>query len=260
MPAILKGGDGYTFDVNTNIGGLMGRSRYSYNYAPIYNGDLLQNGGKKDCGCSSKVKVEDNLYNMLKQQGGFKTGGNQLDAIQYVSKSLSSLNMNAIISLIGLIFVYEIYTKNGKMHDTVKSGGSNISQIMAPLGRSNLIVLAALLLLHHFAVEMPENKKKSLKGGNDIETQITELLKPLGVDKNGASSLLTSIKQAFGFKNQNNHKITHKNENSKNDFTGGGSILKNIIAPLGTNAFIATGLLIILEKVFNVPSGYFLKK
>ena len=251
MSTILKGGDGYTFDVNRNIGGLMGRSRYSYNYAPIYNGELLQNGGNNnnECECSSKKK-EENLYNMLKQEGGFKTGGNQLDAIQYVSKSLSSLNINSIISLISLIFVYEIYTKNGKMHNTIKKGGSNVSQIMAPLGRSNLIVLAALLLLHHFAIEMPENKK-SLKGGNNIESQISELLKPLGVNKNGVSSLLTSIKQAFGFKEKNNYKITHKNESSKNDFNGGGCILKNIIAPLGTNAFIATGLLIILEKVLN---------
>jgi flavoprotein len=31
----------------------------------------------------------------------------------------------------------------------------------------------------------------------------------------------------------------------------GGNTLKDLIAPLGTNAFIATGLLIILEKLFT---------
>jgi len=71
------------------------------------------------------------------------------------------------------------------------------------------------------------------------------------VDKNGISSLITSFKNAFGLKQKNNHTIIHKNETFKNNFNGGGSVLKNIIAPLGTNAFIATGLLIILEKVFN---------
>lgn len=246
MPKKLIGGDGYTFDVNRNIGGLMGRSRYSYNYAPIYYGDLLQNGGNK-----SIKNNEENLYQMLKQQGGFKSGGSQLDAIQYVSKSLSSLDINSIISLIGLVFVYEIYTKNGKMHKNNKVGGSNISQIMAPLGRSNLIVLASLLLLHHFAVEMPENKK-NFKGGSNIQEQIASLLEPLGLNKDG-TSLLSSIKEAFGFKNQyKNHNTT--NIKNKNNFSGGSSVLKNIIAPLGTNAFVATGLLIILEKVFNKES------
>jgi len=63
MPKQLIGGDGYTFDVNRNIGGLMGRSRYSYNYAPIYYGDLLQNGGNK-----SIKNNEENLYQMLKKK------------------------------------------------------------------------------------------------------------------------------------------------------------------------------------------------
>ena len=85
MPAILKGGDGYTFDVNRNIGGLVGRSRYSYNYAPIYNGELLQNGGKTDCGCSSKlnVKVEDNAYyKKIHEELSKKYGVSQLTAAQ----------------------------------------------------------------------------------------------------------------------------------------------------------------------------------
>jgi hypothetical protein len=41
---IQSGGDGYTIDVNRSIGGLVGRSsRYSFNYAPIYYGDLIGN-------------------------------------------------------------------------------------------------------------------------------------------------------------------------------------------------------------------------
>ena len=103
----LKGGDGYTFDVNRNIGGLMGRSRYSFNYAPIYNGELLQGGG--DCGCS--IKKEASLFNMLKQTGGYQKKNSKLDAIQYVSQSLSQLSAKQLTSVVQLITDYHLKKK-----------------------------------------------------------------------------------------------------------------------------------------------------
>ena len=260
-----KGGDGYTIDVNRSIGGLVGRSRYSYNYSPIYYGDLLQNGGGdgENCGCSGKK--ENSLYSLLKQNGGVQSGGTQIEAIQYISNLIAPLGYDSLISLILLIFSYHYFTKNGNTIK-IKKGGYDVSSVLAPLGKSNLIVLAALLLLHHFAVELP-NTKKTLKGGNNIFNDMSNILKPIGLDKDGVSKILVDLQQAFSFKKNNSQNLVN-NKNSKNNNNLrnskntnyntfnyrnklGGNPLKNIIAPLGTNAFVASGLLVVLAKVLN---------
>jgi len=255
-----KGGDGYTFDVNRSIGGLVGRSRYSYNYAPIYYGDLLQNGGGKNCGCSGKK--ENNLYSLIKQNGGVQSGGTQVEAIQYLSNLIAPLGYDSLISLILLIFSYHYFTKDGNTMK-MKKGGYDVSSILAPLGKSNLIVLASLLLLHHFAVELP-NTKKTLKGGNNIFNDMSNILKPIGLDRDGVSKILVDLQQAFSLKKNNTQNLTN-NKNSSNNLRKnqnnnltlnyrnktGGNALKNIIAPLGTNAFVASGLLVVLAKVLN---------
>ena len=243
----LNGGDGYTFDVNTNIGGLMGRSRYSFNYAPIYNGELLQ-GGSKDCAC--KKKKEESLYNILKQNGGYKKQNSQIDAINYISNSLSKLDNTTLSSIIDIVTNYQIHNKNDSIVDDIdtKIGGNSMSSIMAPLGRSNLIVLTALLLLHHFAVEMPQDKKDEKRGGfnnnEKVNIKLSKLLEPLGITRNSSSKLIYELKNAF-------KEVKNNKSNNDNSISGGSSILKNIIAPLGTSAFIATGLLVILEKIVN---------
>lgn len=274
-----KGGDGYTIDVNRSIGGLVGRSRYSYNYSPIYYGDLLQNGGGNDnCGCSGKK--ENNLYSLIKQNGGVQKGGTQVEAIQYISNLIAPLGYDSLISLILLIFSYHYFTKDGNTMK-MKKGGYDVSSILAPLGKSNLIVLAALLLLHHFAVELP-NTKKTLKGGNNIFNDMSNILKPIGITKDGISKILVDLQQAFTFKKNNSKNLTTnnnstrkltnnkmlKNNNLSRDYINtlndtslnttlnysnktGGNALKNIIAPLGTNAFVASGLLVVLAKVLN---------
>ena len=40
----MKGGDGYSAIVNHPIGGMLSYSRYSNNYRPVFEGELLQNG------------------------------------------------------------------------------------------------------------------------------------------------------------------------------------------------------------------------
>ena len=257
------GGDGYTIDVNRSIGGLVGRSRYSFNYSPIYYGDLLSNPDKKvstichshqngqngggDCGCnknSGNVK-ESSVNNMLKeylqkQQGGKRNlNHSQFDAIQQIGKGLVPLSINSLLNLIVLVFLYHSVVDknvdNKKISSKIKKGGNAIYSILAPLGRGNLLVLASLLLLHHFAVEIPKTKKE-MKGGNHIYEKMNDILKPLGM-KNGLSVLLSELQSSF----------SNKKNNSKKQ--NGGSILKSIIAPLGTNAFIASGLLLIMKKM-----------
>jgi len=239
---VQTGGDGYTIDISKSVNGMIGWSRYSFNYAPIIYGDLFpknnQTGGNS-CGCSSKTESK-SIYDLLQQDGGSKKlKVNQFDAIQQIGKGLVPLGPNNLINLILLIFLYHSVVDrnvdNKKVKKSIKKGGSDLVSLIAPLGRGNLLVLAALLLLHHFAVEKPAMKKE-LKGGYDnIYGKMNEILKPLGL-KNGVSPILSELYDSF--KNR-------KNKNNQN----GGSILKGIIAPLGTNAFIATGLLLVLKKI-----------
>ena len=268
---IQKGGDGYTIDVNKSINGMVGFSRYSFNYAPIIYGDLLTNpnestkptlcnskqqGGKSDCGCNSNSqKQPDSIYEML-QKGGSATKMkvNQFDAIQQVGKGLVPLSINSLISLILLIFLHHSIVDGNvnksklktKMKSTLKKGGSDLVSILAPLGRGNLLILASLLLLHHFAVEKPKTKK-ILKGGSPLYEQMNKILEPLGL-KNGLSPIISQIYEGFQINKKNNNKQE------------GGSILKMVIAPLGTNAFIATGILLILKNLLLTNSESKVKK
>jgi len=258
---LQSGGDGYTIDVNRSIGGLVGRSRYSFNYSPIYYGDLIgsnqsvnqgvcggakknknnkQNGG--NCGCGNKEQPKKSIFELLKMQSGGSKKLNQFDAIQQIGKGLVPLSMGALVNLVLLIFLYhsvvDTNVDNKKIKKSMKGGMMGMQQILAPLGRGNLLVLAALLLLHHFAVEKPKSKKIIMKGGNSIYEKINEILHPLG-NKGGLSIILSDLYKSF--------KDSESKNNNKNQ--KGGSILKAIVAPLGTGAFIATGLLVVLNKL-----------
>jgi hypothetical protein len=85
-----------------------------------------------------------------------------------------------------------------------------------------------------------------MKGGDSFIGSLTKILAPTGINTLGASVILVGLQQAFVQPNKKQKGgLKNKNKNKK-----GGS-LKNLIAPLGTNAFIATGLLIILTKLFS---------
>jgi hypothetical protein len=62
------GGDGYVINVNEAIGGRPGITRYSNNYRPVFDGQLLQNGGG-DCGCSDSS--DPSIFDLI-QKGGNK--------------------------------------------------------------------------------------------------------------------------------------------------------------------------------------------
>ena len=259
---IQSGGDGYTIDVNKSINGMVGWSRYSFNYAPIIYGDLLENTndnkecgvqkGGNSCGCnlSEKENKSKSIYEMLQQNGGAKMKVNQFDAIQQVGRGLVPLSINSLINLILLIFLYHSVVDgnvdNKKVKKSIKKGGNDLVSAIAPLGRGNLLILASLLLLHHFAIEKPKIKKE-LKGGENIYGQMNKILEPLGL-KNGVSPILNELYDSFKIKNNKNNELK------------GGSILKGIIAPMGTNAFIATGLLLIMKKVLLDKDSSKIKK
>jgi hypothetical protein len=236
-----KGGDGYSINVNESIGGLPAYSRYSNNYRPVFEGDLLQNGG--DCGCDNNRNDDDSIYNLIKQNGGNNESKvSQFEAIKEIARSLTPLSINSLKKIIMKIFINDL---NNKKPTKAKQFGGYVTQlqnILAPLGKNNLLVIAGLLLLHHFAVKSKDSNSKNMVGGSDMgmTNVLTKILAPLGVNQLGASVVLILLHQAFTI-----------NKKKQNNMQKGGNPLKNLIAPLGTNAFIATGLLILLEKVFT---------
>jgi len=268
----MAGGDGYSVNVNEVIGGRPSFPRYSSNYSPVFDGELLQNGASKNCNCSKK---DDSIYSLIKkyntkyntklnnnQNGGSKTNidkKTQFDAIKEVSVSLSNLSFSSVKKLITKLFfknISEIEEKENKtkldknlLYKQLGGYSNQLSSILAPLGKNNLLVIAALLLLHHFAVE--KNKKSStkkyLEGGNSFISSLNKILAPTGINSLGSVVILVLLHEAFV--NSKKTKISSASKStSKNQ--AGGNPLKNLIAPLGTNAFIATGLLIVLKKLF----------
>ena len=279
-----KGGDGYVINVNEVIGGKPAFSRYSYNYAPIFDGSLLSNqaggfsdnsgdscdtcnncgrctllnnmtgGGNGGCGCSGK---SDNppIFKLIKQAGGAKPKKNitQFYAINQLAHTLEPLDIKSLLDLNLELFLNNLHKNKPLKAEQLGGDYGSLQEIIAPLGKQNLLVLASLLLLHHFAVENTDylkskstkSKKVSLlKGG--CMNQLTTILAPLGVNQLGASVILLLLQQAFTKKNNKN---IEKSEKSSKQM--GGSPLIELIAPLGKNAFIATGLLVVLEKLMS---------
>jgi hypothetical protein len=278
---ILKGGDGYTMNVNQPIGGLMGFSRYSNNYQPVFEGELLQNGGDgysinlqseigglpvytrytdaemsneslnpmqsggSGCGCDSDVKSADDLpiFNLIKLKGGSGENITQFYAIRELSHLLTPLSINSLVSLIVNLFLNILDTDKPRKSKQLGGYMSELQNIIAPLGKNNLLVLSSLLLLHYFAVESRSNVEnrimnQNMKGGDPFTLMLTRILAPTGLNTLGTSIVLALLHQAF------------LRNTSKKNLQHGGNPLKNLIAPLGTNAFIATGLLVVLERLF----------
>lgn len=262
-----NGGDGYSINVNEAIGGMPAFSRYSNNYRPVFVGDLLQNGGcdkKKHNNCGCKKHKNDSIYDLIQLKGGNTNNVTQFDAIRKLSKNLQSLKTNSLKKLITKLFVKTVENKNSVQYKQYGGYSLQLQNILAPLGKNNLLVIASLLLLHYFATESIkdnnkkyDNKKstkqtkirksrKIMKGGDSFIGSLTKILAPTGINTLGASVILVGLQQAFV-----QSKKTQKGGLKNKKFNKKGGSLKSLIAPLGTNAFIATGLLIVLKKLFS---------
>jgi len=244
-----KGGDGYSANPFQPIGGMMSHPRYSNNYRPVFWGELLQNGGHSDsnCGCTNSSKIQ-NIFSLIKQNGG-NPAITQVNAINEVSQLLVPLGAGALISTIMLVFLY--HCTNKKPRKGVQLGGytPDLESILAPLGKNNLLVLASLFLLHHFAVmnqkESKINKsskisklKKIQNGGEIIQSLLNSLLNPLGSNNTGNSSVIDIINDSF------------KN-NKKKEKQNGGSKLSSYVNHLGNNSFFTPSMFYLLENIFS---------
>jgi hypothetical protein len=243
---VVKGGDGYSFNPYQPIGGMMSHPRYSNNYRPVFWGELLQNGGHSDsnsnCECAKSSK-EKNIFSLIKQNGG-NPAITQVNAINEVSQLLTPLGAGALISTIMLIFLY--HCTNKKPRKGVQLGGytPDLESILAPLGKNNLLVLASLFLLHHFAVmnqkESKINKsgkisklKKIQSGGEIIQSLLNSLL-----NSSDNSSVIDVINDSF----KNNKKKAKQN---------GGNKLSSYVKHLGNDSFFAPSMFYLLEDIFS---------
>ncbi len=279
----MKGGDGYAVNVMQSIAGRPSYIRYTDNCRPVFQGPLLQNGGfrenddqkkydsimdsrgevvqqggKKDCGCDKK---DDSVFALLKkseqrkQSGGFVGELSQFAPIQSISKILSPMGTNALTAMIVVVFLHYYMKKRGKGKKAKMMGGASgsLEAVLAPLGRANLVVLAGILLLHHFAM-MKLKKSKSLmmmKGGKrkiskqrggGIQSVLEQLLAPLGVNALGASIVLVGIRQAFMKK--------------KRTLRGGGknewmNQLSKSLKKMKAKQLVAGGIFRSMEKLFD---------
>jgi hypothetical protein len=284
-----NGGDGYSVNIDQDIGGQPAYSRYTFKNTPVFEGSLTQSGGNCGCGnqdpnflntismqngggnCGCNSNSDPSVFDLIKNQngGGKKEPITQFHAIREVSYVLIPLKLYSLIELIIKIFLYYLMQIKPKKAKQLGGNVSQLQSILAPLGKNNLVVLAGLLLLHHFAVESKKPKllnNKILNGGDPFIQSLGNILAPLGINQLGASVMLVLLQQAFTskkIKNNNlinpNKKVNNLSENLINKTSekialknlSGGNPLKELIAPLGTSAFIATGLLIVLEKMIT---------
>jgi hypothetical protein len=239
----MKGGDGYSANPFQPIGGRMSYPRYSNNYRPVFWGELLQNGGHNDsnCGCN-KYSKKKNIFSLIKQNGG-NPAITQVNAINEVSQLLAPLGAGALISTIMLIFLY--HCTNKKPRKGVQLGGytPDLESILAPLGKNNLLVLASLFLLHHFAVmnkkEGSSSKLKKIQsGGEIIQSLLNSLLNPTGTNKDGNSSIIDIINDSF------------KNNKKKGKQNGGGK-LSSYVKHLGNDSLLSPSMFYLLEDIFS---------
>jgi hypothetical protein len=276
----LKGGDGYSANPFQPIGGMMSYPRYSNNYRPVFEGELLsddsmnnnenQIGGSKtnNCGCNKK-KEEPSIYNLIKKQnGGNPSSITQVSAIDEVSKMLKPLGIGALISTIVIIFLY--HCTNKKPRKGVQLGGftPDLESVLAPLGKNNLLVLASLLLLHHFAIINYKDNKKDKKmlldsklkkvqnGGDIIKSLLNSLLYPIGLSNKKEESVIDTIDNSF--KNANNKGNSNNNDEDNIQVTKiqmtnqyGGSKLASHISYLGNKSLMAHSMFYLLEDIFN---------
>lgn len=228
-----NGGDGYSVNINQPIGGMPSYSRYSNNYRPVFDGELLQDGGKNNDPHNDPL-----IYDLIVQQGGEKI--TQFSAIKKLSELLIKLPIQSLLELNINLFLDHLNKTNSKKSKQFGGYISELETIIAPLGKNNLIVIGALLLLHYFAVNTNKSEENLMKGGNIFLNNISNILGPTGLNSNGTSVVLDLLENSF----------KNKMTKSKN-IQKGGNQLKNLIAPLGTNAFIATGLLVAIQKMFT---------
>jgi hypothetical protein len=270
-----SGGDGYVVNVNESIGGLPAYSRYSNNYRPIFEGQLLQNGGKskknkQSGGDGYVVNVNEGIGGLpaysrysnnyrpifdgeLLQNGGYINGSPVIPALD--------LEVNTEVSR--TIYENDLYLQDGSgdcecnkqdtsVFDLIKKqqGGSaeklsqfnairELSISLTPLSLNSLLKIVITIFLNFFSEKKPRVSKQLGGYVNELEN----ILAPLGKNNLLVLSGLLLL-----------HYFAVEKNKKHNKFVGGNNImgnLSNILAPIGLNPLGTSVILVLLQQAFS---------
>ena len=261
-----KGGNvGYSTRLDP-IGGNPVYQGYTTSMMPIYPGELLNNSDFNEGTLTEDLQY----FNLIKggskkkiMKGGGPTRMNPLGqfyAIKKISLLLVKLSVSELATLVTLIILYlmnrnsekDCLSRSEKLK-RIRGYFNDFKNTMITLGKNNLIVLSSLLLLHYFAIRNQNKyearsrekapvkiilikKKPEIRKGDLLYESLNNILAPSGHNEIGKSKILLALEKAFAHK--------------KGVQIGGNSI-GSLIAPLGANAFVATGLVVLLEQIIK---------
>ena len=223
-------GRGYYFDLPIIGKGEPTVKKYDNRFPPVFKGELLKKGGKggfandlnKLAGKNQLMVTMANKKNTKKQKGGF--------CLQGLMKLLIPLGKTQLATLIVLL-VLNSFAGVGRSR---QRGGNQYIDLLMPLGKNMLVVVGALLLLHYFTNTWKKAFKQ--KGGKDKNNGNNDEDK-----KNAKELFLKNILKLLEKKN---------NKNQQGGATILGTITK-LLAPMGSETFTATALLLILQQMFS---------
>lgn len=261
--AVTGGGYvGVAFLPQRPIGGMVGRMSYGAECTPVFKGELLKGGSKskkeKDCECDCEKDLERSEIHTLfeKQVGGMRGGAlvTQFSAISQVAPLFAGMSINSIIAIIILIFGHSYAlqygeTKNKKSHKSKSMSGGGMpifSQILIPLGMSNLVAIASLLLLHYFAVKRKKMEFGMRGGGIKSELQASIFENEMKIHEMiGGNKIYKSLQNIFlGSSNKlEKEQVGGKKKNNNK--------LEKAITPLNKDQYIAIGIMNLLKSLFT---------
>jgi len=220
-----KGGNGYTINVNQAIGGMPLHTKYTNNCQPVFDGSLLDNS-------SNLSKLE-----MKMQNGGGKSIKDDPFLFQAVLQKGGKGNNEKI-----------------SQFQAIKS----VANILTPLSPKALLSIPIFILMDDIA---QKNPKKGKQMGGYVDT-FSSILAPLGRNN---LLVLAALLLLHYFAVKNSKKDTIKKETSKkSDKKGGfaevGSILSNLLAPMGVNAFGSSVILILINEAFKKRKSALISK
>ncbi len=261
---LISGGGyvGVAFLPQRPIGGMIGRMSYGPECTPLFKGELLKGGSKKgkkeDCDCEEDLETSElkHLFNIGMKDGKMSGGAlvTQFSAISQVAPLFASMSLNSIIAIIILIFghSYALTYGESKIKKTHKSksmsggGISLFSQILTPLGSSNLIAIASLLLLHYFAVKRKKMELGTRGGGIKNVLNATIFENEMKIHEMiGGYKIYKELQSIFLGTNPNEEKIS----GGKKDATK--KKLESAISPIHKDQYIAIGIMNLLKSLFT---------
>jgi hypothetical protein len=253
-----KGGDGYVVNVNEVIGGRPAFSRYSYNYTPIFDGSLLQNGGSCDIDTCDTIPVCNNCNKNTILNGGFKETkkSSKCGCTEKKSKSESLFDYilkggNIKLKPIQKKIKSDINNKKLNQFQAIKQ----LSYMLQPLKEVDLVQLNIKLFLDDLHRKKPIKSKRLLEKSDDIQ----KIMLPLGKNNLlilGSLLLLNHYaKESLSLK-KNGIELKKNIHIMK----GGNDTLTSILTPLGLNQLGASVVLVLLQQAFFNKKISFNKK